>query len=535
MNNDSKKAGSYKVCILTAGIGSRVGHATQFINKGVLPVNNKAVISYIVEKFPLDTEIVIALGHKKDTVVDYLALAHPDRAFTFVEVDKYTGVGSGPGYSLLACKEHLQTPFVFCTSDTIVLEDIPPLHENWIGIAPVLDTENYCTVNIKNNLVVQLDNKIKSKNKFAFIGLAGILDYAEFFSALEQNQELCNNELQMVDGFYGLLDRKLVPTGFTWFDTGTKANYEDTNTHFSGGGAKFDFSKEDEFLYFVNDLVIKFFADPVIAERRYKRAHSSLKGLTPPLEDYRGNFYSYKLVPGQTLYNALNPQVMADFLSWAEADLWKPIEIPPNEQEMFHRACTDFYRAKTEKRLDAFYQKLGITNEPEYINEVKTPPVRDLLKKIDWSQITDGIPSKFHGDLQFDNVLLLKNSNEKFLLLDWRQDFGGLIDMGDLYYDLAKLYGGLVVSYPLIKENMFTCDISDNHLHYNFYTTSALTEAREQYERFLLKKGFSLDKIKIMVSLIFLNMSPLHNAPFDCMLYGLGRTMLAKALDSSSS
>ena len=26
------------------------------------------------------------------------------------------------------------------------------------------------------------------------------------------------------------------------------------------------------------------------------------------------------------------------------------------------------------------------------------------------------------------------------LLLDWRQDFGGKIEYGDIYYDLAKLY-----------------------------------------------------------------------------------------------
>jgi len=176
----------YKVCILTAGIGSRMGSFSESINKGILPVNNKAVLSYIIEKFPTDVEIIIAVGHKKDTVIDYLTLAYPDRKFTFVEVDKYTGPGSGPGYSLLACKDYLQSPFIFCTSDTIVLEDIQPPDENWIGIAPVREAELYCIVKIENNLVSRLDDKVKTDNKFAFIGLAGIHDYKEFFSALEQ-------------------------------------------------------------------------------------------------------------------------------------------------------------------------------------------------------------------------------------------------------------------------------------------------------------------------------------------------------------
>ena len=52
----------YKVCILAAGVGSRIGDVTNNINKALLPVNFKAVISYIIEKFPKNIEIVIAVG-----------------------------------------------------------------------------------------------------------------------------------------------------------------------------------------------------------------------------------------------------------------------------------------------------------------------------------------------------------------------------------------------------------------------------------------------------------------------------------------
>ena len=136
----------YKVCILAAGVGSRVGDFSDYINKAILPVNSKAAISYIIEKFPEDIEIVIAVGHKKETVINYLSLAYPERKFTYVEIDKYIGPGAGPGYSLLQCREYLQSPFVFFAADTIVIEDIPVPDHNWFGIAPVKDTENYCTV-----------------------------------------------------------------------------------------------------------------------------------------------------------------------------------------------------------------------------------------------------------------------------------------------------------------------------------------------------------------------------------------------------
>ncbi len=527
---------TYKVCILTAGIGARLGSFSESMNKGILPINNKAAISYIIEKFPIDCEIIIAVGYKKDNVIDYLTLAYPERSFTFVEVDKYTGPGSGPGYSLLACKDYLQSPFVFCASDTIVLEDVPPPSENWIGIAPVHETEQYCTVKIKNNLVTQIDDKIKTDNKFAFIGLAGIYDYRQFFLALEQNQELRNNELQMVDGFHGLLERQLVPVGFTWFDTGSYVNYVETNKHFSGGEKKFDFSKGDEFLYFVNDRVIKFFADKTIAEKRYYRATRALSGLCPEIEKLKGNFYSYRMVPGQTMYNMLSVNLLAEFLSWSKTHLWRRLELTPEQKKDFSKACHDFYYTKTKKRLEMFHEKTDTTEEPRCINGLNTPSALELLERVDWDHIADGIPANFHGDLQFDNILVKRDpgpGEHKFLLLDWRHDFGGQMDIGDLYYDLAKLYGGMIMSYPLIKEGMFFCDMNADNVYYHYFLKSDVVEAREYYEHFLISEGFDLGKIKILTSLIFLNMAPLHHSPFDVLLHGFGRSMLAKTLDKT--
>ncbi len=167
----------YKVCILAAGIGSRMKPFTQSINKSLLPVNFKAVISHIIEKFDTDIEFVIAVGHQKETVIDYLACAHSDRKFTIVEVDRFTGKGSGPGYSLLQCRNFLDLPFVFFASDTLVLEGIPSPAENWLGVSAVTNTREYCTVDISNDKIVKLDDKVISNNKNAFIGVAGVKDH----------------------------------------------------------------------------------------------------------------------------------------------------------------------------------------------------------------------------------------------------------------------------------------------------------------------------------------------------------------------
>ena len=99
-----------KVCILTAGTGSRLRPLTENINKAILPLGDKAVISHIIDKFSKSTEFIIATGYLSATVKDYLELAHPEHNFTFVDVEHYSGQGCGPGYSLLQCEPFLQGP-----------------------------------------------------------------------------------------------------------------------------------------------------------------------------------------------------------------------------------------------------------------------------------------------------------------------------------------------------------------------------------------------------------------------------------------
>ena len=48
---------------------------------------------------------------------------------------------------------------------------------------------------------------------------------------------------------------------------------------------------------------------------------------------------------------------------------------------------------------------------------------------------------------------------------------------------------------------------------------SNLKKFKEEYESWIIGRGFDLEKIKIMTALIFLNMSPLHDDNFGKMLW----------------
>ena len=83
------------VCILTAGLGTRIKKYSTYINKSLLPLKNKAAISHIIEKFPPNTSFVIAVGHLHHQVKDYLNLAYPKKKINFIKIDKYFGKNSG--------------------------------------------------------------------------------------------------------------------------------------------------------------------------------------------------------------------------------------------------------------------------------------------------------------------------------------------------------------------------------------------------------------------------------------------------------
>ena len=84
------------------------------------------------------------------------------------------------------------------------------------------------------------------------------------------------------------------------------------------------------------------------------------------------------------------------------------------------------------KRLKLFKEKYSSTNKQLTVNGSRVPSIDALIKLVPWNLLYDGVPRFIHGDLQFDNILYNRNE-DSFLLLDWRQDFGGRVDFGDIY------------------------------------------------------------------------------------------------------
>lgn len=118
-------------------------------------------------------------------------------------------------------------------------------------------------------------------------------------------------------------------------------------------------------------------------------------------------------------------------LIWVNEKLQIRYKTPEN----FRNTLYKFYYKKTLDRINKCKEKkiLDFTK----INNINIGSIDDLISKVNFNDLCDGDAYNFHGDFILDNILI-DNSNN-FILIDWREDFGGDIKNRYIYYDLAKL------------------------------------------------------------------------------------------------
>lgn len=516
------------VCILAAGQGRRLDRMSRYIHKGLAPVAYQPVLGRIIDRFPRDTRFVMAVGHKAGQLQDFMAVAYPELQVEYVQVDNYDRPGSGPGYSLLCCREKLQAPFVLTTVDTLVEEEIPPPDHDWIGVAEHPEIEKYCSAEMdEHRSVVSIDYRENKPGNQAFIGLAGIYHWQQFFEALAGDRGLVHGEHQLANGLACLLPNLRGET-FTWFDTGDFEGWTKANQHFGSDFSNFD--KEREYLYFVNGSVVKFFDDAEIARLRVER-NRVLGDTCPPIQRSRPNFYSYSYIPGTPFSQQVDDIKFQRWLDWCRERLWLPRELGDEDQARFQSDCLAFYRSKTEARLEMFTKNTGIEDVAEWINGYHVSDLKTLLGKINWSELSSGIPTGFHGDLHFDNTVIPDSREHgEFVLVDWRQEFCGRIEFGDWYYDLAKIHHELFISHDQIKSDSYEVVRAENDVKFYYLTRSDYLSCQKVMQRWVEKEGLDYRRILILTHLIYLNMSPLHHYPFNQLLYYMGKLGLHQIL-----
>tara|TARA_Y100000389_G_C17442470_1_gene509463 strand:+ start:166 stop:1746 length:1581 start_codon:yes stop_codon:yes gene_type:complete len=525
-----------KVCILAAGTGSRNTYS-KVLPKGFLPINNQPGITYLLDSIENLEEIIVAVGSRSELYKEFFPLLYPNLDITFVDIDNYEGPGSGPGVSLLECSKFLDEEFLLIPTDAYIDEKIiDSWDENWMGVSNVNSTKLYCLLNCDENGNI---TEIYDKNPDApveclengFNGIAFIKDTEIFFESLRNDKSLIGGEVQVSNGFQSLLSTEgskglKIKRIDSWHDFGSNENYRSLLSKFEDQ----NLIKNDEFTYIYNSKVFKYNVDQSITKNKVERSES-FTGFSPKIKENTKHFFSYDYIEGNLISHVNNIQIYEDFITFLKSTLFVKSKLDKTESNNFTIDCLEFYRKKTFDRLNQFSEKNELSIKNYKINGIECEPVTDLLNKIDWDELSDGIPYLFHGDLQPENIIY--NGN-KFFLIDWRDSFGLSTKYGDIYYDLAKLNHALLVSGSIVRSNKFSFDIVDNDIDIHYLIKSNLLEFKILLESFIEKEGYNKYKIDIITSLIYLNIAPLYDGDYSKFLFSLGNLNLQRLINKNS-
>lgn len=504
----------YKVLLTTSGLGSRLGNLTKFTNKSLVRVGDKPIISHIIESYPEDVEFVITLGHYGSHVQQYLTLAHSDRNITFVEVDNYMGDGSSLLYSISLCEEYLQCPFVFHACDTLLPKNYISCIDfstNWSIGGFGENSQSYRTINCVNGKIASINEKGEQNFDFVYVGVSGIRQYEVFWNTCREVLKTVNtNDLSDCHVVSKMNDFSVIQIN-EWYDIGNIDALKRTRSKIKGTVHVLD--KEDENIFVFENFVIKFFYNKKVCYDRVLRT-KSLNGLIPKLLGHSENFYKYEYVKADLLSNTVNIKKFTNLLNWSLDNLWIS-----KQDDKYKENALAFYKYKTIFRVNKFLEKYHLEDSKDLINGFEIPSMQELINKIDFNLVMGPDPTKFHGDFILDNILV---SDDKFTLIDWRQDFNGSIDAGDMHYDLAKLNHNLILTHEILANNQYSIDFT-NGIVCDVHVKKSLLDCKKVLEQFCQDNFIDYHSIEILSSIIWINMAPLHEHPLDMFLYYFGK------------
>lgn len=519
------------VLIPSAGTGSRLGSFTAEVNKGQMSVGDKPVISYVIEKFKPTDKIIICVGYKGDLLKQVIKACYPNWNIQFVEVDKFSGEGSGPGYSIIKARDLIKEPFYFFCNDGIIDDDISqiPTTSNTILGYPcdtVSNPEAYRNLKVVDGKVVEvLPKGDPTPHAYPYIGIAYVKDWEDFFAAYDKNPELFTNAGEAV-GLNNLKnsDFYLCPS---WCDTGNIKDLEAAKKKFSKDGRAI-LEKPDEAIWFFEDKVVKFHIDSnFIKDRvaRWKKVEERTNDafVLPKLIAHSDNTYTYKYVDGKVMSEEKSLPLFKHLVrSYLEGIV--PLNV---SDETSAEGYKNFYYKKTMDRIQQYLVKFEDKDEDCLINGMRCKPARDILKSIDWDELSkDAIWSKnFHGDFQMENIINVDNYS--FALIDFRQNFGSMKDVGDIYYDIGKLWHSFYINDHMIKDGHFSIDcVGENAYELDIHRSMVYTEFENILIHILREQNVNIEKAELIMCVVILSFAALHTQPYSKFAFYTGKYLL---------
>lgn len=222
-----------KAIILAAGYGTRMRPHTHTGPKHLLPIANKPVLDYTIDKLAASgiTEIVMVVGYKKEPIMEHFGDgSHASVKIDYVEQKKRLGLA----HAVKQAKDLIgNEPFAVVLGDILFkmsFEELKKIHEASKADASVVLTEvefpeRFGIVEIKDGKIIDLVEKPENpKSNLAIAGIYFFSNPKDTFEIIEGLEPSWRGEYELTDALKAFIEsgkpvNPIVLKGF-WKDTG---------------------------------------------------------------------------------------------------------------------------------------------------------------------------------------------------------------------------------------------------------------------------------------------------------------------------
>ena len=248
-----------------------------------------------------------------------------------------------------------------------------------------------------------------------------------------------------------------------------------------------------------------------------------LKVLTPRIIDKEiknskvkivQEYYGYPTLAEIFLYYNLHPDVWSFILN----NLFLIHErIKSYKSTLSKKAISSVYVDKTKERFetlvkDAYWKNL-FEKETIIVNGIELKNIKllqDFLFNEAEALSEHAEVTIIHGDFCFSNILF-DLSTLITRIIDPRGSFGEVGIYGDARYDIAKLRHSVCGLYDFLIADLFDLnEFTPGKFTLKIYKPEESKKISAEFDRILSERGYNLREIKLIESLLFLSMLPLH-------------------------
>lgn len=533
-----------------AGRGSRMMALTDDMPKAMLPLHNRPLISWHLDKLLEEgiDEVILVVGYKKEKLIEYVDRYYGEKMTIFyAEQTELKGLAHAVRLGITELEKHIDLndrSLLITLGDTIVKDNIREMIESevdFIGYNNVEDFKRWCLIQTdKDGFVDSFIDKpdYDPKTRKAVIGVYFFSDTAflayNIDKIIEQDIKI-KNEYQLSSAMELYMESEPIEAKEfkEWFDCGDIESFSKTRKNIARHFNSINITEDN--------TIIKRSTDEKKLEKEiawYLNIPNKLRTYVPQLIDYdttkNKTFYELEYVNFSPIHE-LFLYTMPDKPDWEKLlkNIFNMIErfklYSTKARFNSEKHLEDILINKTEQRLDdllkgendIFWTNLLTSSSIRVNGELykNYPLIKAEIKEFLTKNV---IPNStqywqvIHGDLFFGNMLYDINS-DTLKLIDPRGNFGLDGVYGDIRYDIAKLNHSIVGKYDFIVNGLYAITHENhNEFEYIMYDSEIKHKALEGlFKEYVEKYGYNYDEIMIITGLLFLSMIPLHKENFE--------------------